>query len=69
MNFKIADFQKGTRDSRSLFTREVLKGGPVEPREVVNAFINSNRALFSVQKNMKLDMEAGEILGLDEDQM
>ena len=23
MNFKIADFQKGTRDSRSLFTREV----------------------------------------------
>jgi hypothetical protein len=64
MNFKIADFQKGTRDSRSLFTREVLKGGPVEPRTIVDSFINANRALFGVQKNMKLDMEAGEILGL-----
>ena len=69
MNFKIADFQKGTRDSRSLFTREVLKGGPVEPRTIVDSFINANRALFGVQKNMKLDMEAGETLGLDEDQI
>ena len=69
INFKIADFQKGTRDSRSLFTRNTLKGGPVEPREIVDAFINSNRALFGVQKNMKLDMEAGEVLGLDEDIM
>ena len=69
MNFKIADFQKGTRDSRSLFTREVLKGGPVEPREVVDAYLNANRALFGVQKNMKLDMEAGETLGLDEQQI
>ena len=68
-NFKIADFQKGTRDSRSLFTREVLKGGPVEPRTIVDSFINANRALFGVQKNMKLDMEAGEILGLSEDNM
>ena len=69
MNFKIADFQKGTRDSRSLFTREVLKGGPVEPRTIVDSFINANRALFGVQKNMKLDMQAGETLGLDEDQI
>jgi len=64
INFKIADFQKGTRDSRSLFTREVLKGGPIEPRTIVDSFINANRALFGVQKNMKLDMEAGETLGL-----
>ena len=69
MDFKIADFQKGTRDSRSLFTRNTLKGGPVEARTIVDAFINSNRALFGIQQNMKLDMEAGEVLGLDEDQM
>ena len=69
INFKIADFQKGTRDSRSLFTRNTLKGGPVEPREIVDAFINTNRALFGVQKNMKLDMEAGEVLGLDNQQL
>ncbi len=64
INFKIADFQKGTRDSRSLFTRETLRGGPIEPRAIVDSFINANRALFGVQKNMKLDMEAGETLGL-----
>jgi len=64
INFKIADFQKGTRDSRSLFTRNTLRGGPVEPREIVDAFINANRALFGVQKNMQLDMEAGKVLGL-----
>jgi hypothetical protein len=69
MNFKIADFQKGTRDSRSLFTREVLRGGPVEPRDVVDAFINANRALFSVQKTMKEDLEAGETLGLEDQQI
>jgi hypothetical protein len=69
LNFKIADFQKGTRDSRSLFTRETLRGGPIEPRTIVDSFINANRALFGVQKNMKLDMEAGETLGLDEDQI
>jgi len=69
INFKIADFQKGTRDSRSLFTRETLRGGPIEPRDIVSSFINANRALFGVQKNMKLDMEAGSTLGLSEDQI
>ena len=69
LNFKIADFQRGTRESRSLFTRETLRGGPVEPRDIVSAFINANRALFGVQKTMKADMEAGETLGLEEDQV
>ena len=69
LNFKIADFQRGTRESRSLFTRETLRGGPVEPRELVDAFINANRALFGVQKTMKQDMEAGQVLGLDEEQV
>jgi hypothetical protein len=50
MNFKVANFQRGVRDSRSLFTRVVLKGGPIEPTEVVDAYINANRALFDVKK-------------------
>ena len=32
MNFKVAEFQQGIRDSRSLFTRAVLKGGPIEAK-------------------------------------
>ena len=66
MNFKVADFQKGVRDSRSLFTRVALKGGPVEPKEIVDAYINANRALFGVKKNLKSDMNAARILNISE---
>ena len=67
MNFKVADYQKGVRDSRSLFTRVALKGGPVEPREVVDAYINANRALFDVKKTLKGDMDAARLLNISED--
>ena len=32
LQFKVADYQRGVRESRSLFTREALRGGPIEPR-------------------------------------
>ena len=67
MNFKVADFQKGVRDSRSLFTRVALKGGPVEPKEIVDAYINANRALFDVKKTLKGDMDAARLLNISED--
>ena len=66
LRYKVADFQRGSRDSRSLFTRVTLKGGPVEPREVVDAYINANRALFAVKKDLKLDMDAARILNVSE---
>ncbi len=67
MNFKVADFQKGVRDSRSLFTRVALKGGPIEPREIVDAYINANRALFGVKKTLKGDMQAARLLNISDD--
>jgi len=67
MNFKVANFQKGVRDSRSLFTRVALKGGPIEPREVVDAYINANRALFDVKKTLKGDMDAARLLNISDD--
>jgi hypothetical protein len=66
MNFKVANFQKGVRDSRSLFTRVVLKGGPIDPTEVVDAYINANRALFGVKKTLKGDMDAARLLNISE---
>jgi len=66
MNFKVADYQKGVRDSRSLFTRVALKGGPIEPREIVDAYINANRALFDVKKTLKGDMDAARLLNISE---
>jgi hypothetical protein len=67
MNFKVADYQKGVRDSRSLFTRVALKGGPIEPREIVDAYINANRALFGVKKTLKGDMDAARLLNISDD--
>jgi len=62
--FKIADYQDGVRNSRKLFTSKVLKGGPVEPYEIIDAFIDANRSLFNVRKEMKRDIDAAELLGL-----
>jgi len=67
MNFKVADYQRGMRDSRSLFTRVALKGGPIEPKEIVDAYLNANRAIFNVRKNLKGDMNAARLLNISDE--
>ena len=62
LNFKVAEFQKGVRESRQLFTRNTLRGGPVTPEEIVDAYINANRAIFGVKKDLYKDLKAAEIL-------
>ena len=62
MKFKVADYQAGARKSGSLFTRVTLKGGPIEPREIVDAYINANRALFAVKQNFKSDFRCRKIV-------
>ena len=69
MQFKVADFARGSRNAKSLFTATMLKGGPVTPEEIVDAYLNANRALFKVQKTMSEDMKGATLLGLTEDQM
>jgi hypothetical protein len=49
-----------------LFTREALRGGPIDPSEIVDSYINANRALFSVRKNFKLDLDAANTLGISQ---
>jgi hypothetical protein len=64
IKYKINKFQKGIRDSRGLFTSAALKGGPISPEEIVDAFINANRATFEVNREMYKDIEAAKILGM-----
>jgi hypothetical protein len=66
LKYKVADYQKGVRESRQLFTRNTLKGGPVTPEEVVDAYINANRALFNVRKDFYKDLKAAEVLRTDQ---
>ena len=50
-----------------MFTRNALKGGPISPAEIVDAYLNTNRALFGVKKNLKGDMDAARLLNISED--
>ena len=65
LNFKISEYQEGKQNAGQLFTTEVLKGGPVDPVNLVDAYINANRAMFNTQQNMKLDIDAAKTLGLN----
>ena len=69
IKYKVADYARGTRNSKALFTRTMLKGGPVTPEEIFDAYINANRALYKVQKTMSNDIEAAQTLGLDEEEL
>ena len=63
LKFKQAEYAAGSRNSKSMFTRVALKEGPVDPAELVEAYIAANKALWKVQKNMKANMDAASILG------
>ena len=67
LNYKITSFKDGVRNSRNLFTKETLKGGPITPAEIVDAYINSNRALYEINRRMFLDIDAAKVLGMNED--
>jgi len=72
MGFKIADYQRGIRESRQLFTggeEGVLKGGPKTARQVIERFILANKARFNNDKNMLRLIRAADILGTDMDEI
>ena len=64
IKYKINEYQKNVRNSRSLFTGTMLKAGPVSAEEVTEAYINANRALYESNKLMFKDMEAAKTLGM-----
>ena len=67
MGFKLADYQRGIREARRLFTggeEGLLKGGPKTPQDVIDRFIQANKARFIVQKNLRKDLQSAEILGV-----
>ena len=69
INFKITNYKKGIRNSRNLFTRAVLKGGPITPEEIVDSYIYANEALYRVNRNMYEDVRAAKILGMSDDHL
>src|SRR5210317_1772794 len=69
MGFKLADYQRGLREARKLFTggeEGLLKGGPKSPEQVLDRFIKANKGRFLVQQQMRKDLLAAEILGAND---
>ncbi len=65
-NYKITAYKTGVRDSRNLFTSATLKGGPISPEEIVDAYINANRALYETNRELFLDIDAAKTLGMSD---
>ena len=66
MGFKIAEYQRGIREARREFTGGffgLLRGGPIDPNDVITRFYESNKARFNVQKEMNKNINAAQILG------
>ena len=64
LNFKQADFASGERNSKKIFNKVALKKGPIDPVELVDAFIAANKALWKVQKTMSDDLKGAQELGM-----
>jgi hypothetical protein len=50
-----------------LFTSATLKGGVVSPENLINAYINANRSLYQVNRELYEDIQAAQVLGMSED--
>ena len=68
MGFKIADFQRGIENLElcSQEDQSLIRGGP-STRDVIERFIEANRAKFNVEKEMAKNILAADVLGADMD--
>lgn len=66
IDFKIADFQERVRNSRKLFTAPLLKGGVVQPEEIVDRYVAANKGLYSGYNELLRDYNASLILGANQ---
>ena len=64
LNFKQAAFASGERNSKKIFNKVALKKGPIDPVELVDAYLAANKALWKVQKTMGDDIKGAQELGM-----
>ena len=69
IKYKIAQYNRDARESKSLFTQEVLKGGITTPKQIIDAYINANRALFETEKVLYKDIEDAITLNANETEL
>jgi hypothetical protein len=68
LGFKLNEYRARQRKARTLFTGGqfgVLKGGPVDPNEIIRRYIAANKAKFEAEQDMLKDVLAAEELEAD----
>ena len=63
MKFKIADYRNGVNNARREFTTPLLRGGSIDPSDIVDRYAVSNEALYNVNKELFKDYFAARTLG------
>jgi len=67
LNYKINDFKGSIRNTRALFTSEVLKGGPISPNEIIQRYIVANAQRYKAFNQMQRKINAAGILEVPPD--
>jgi len=63
MKFKIAEYRTGVNNARREFTTPLLRGGPIEPKDIIDRYQIANESLYKVNKNLFDDYYAARVLG------
>ena len=69
LGYKVSQFSKEGNDARGLFYSDALKGGPVKPEDLVDNYINANRALYTLKSEMHKDLNAAKVLNISDDDL
>ena len=69
LDFMMSSYQRDIRNARREFNAKLLRGDPVSPQAIIDRYIISNKAKWESMKKMSLDITAGQILGVTDDQL
>ena len=69
LGYKVLQFNKEGDNARNLFYSQALKGGPVNPEDLVDNYINANRALYTIKSEMHKDLNAAKVLNISDDDL
>ena len=62
MDFKINEFKSGIRNTRGLFSQEVLKGGEISHDDIIKRYIEANAQRYMVMDKMKRTNDLAQLL-------
>ena len=62
LNYRINEFKDGIRNTRNLFTGQILDGGPITSDKIIERFYIANQQRFKKFQNLKRKITAAEML-------